>query len=98
MPRLIRLLSLLITLPVTLAVVVFAVANRDPVTVNFWPFALAVDVPLYGLALGTLALGCLLGALLTWLPLLLARRALVSARAKIQSLELTLSQNPTETP
>ena len=98
MPRLIRLLSLLITLPVTLAVVVFAVANRSPVTVDFWPFALAVDVPLYGLALGTLALGCLLGALLTWLPLLLARRALTSARAKIDKLEQMLSQKTTESP
>lgn len=97
MPRLIRLLSLLITLPVTLAVVVFAVANRGPVTVDFWPFALAVDVPLYGLALGTLALGCLLGALLTWLPLLLSRRALASARAKISKLEASLSQKSAET-
>ncbi len=87
MPRLIRLLSLLITLPVTLVVVVFAVANRHPVSVDFWPFALAVDVPLYALALGTLALGALLGALLTWLPLLVARRALTSARAKIATLE-----------
>jgi uncharacterized integral membrane protein len=98
MPRLIRLLSLLITLPVTLAVVVFAVANRGPVTVDFWPFALAVDVPLYGLALGTLALGCLLGALLTWLPLLLTRRALTSTRAKIEKLEASLSQKSAETP
>ncbi len=87
MPRLIRLLSLFITLPVTLLVVVFAVANRHPVSVDFWPFALAMDIPLYALALGTLALGCLLGALLTWLPLLLARRALTSARAKIEALE-----------
>lgn len=98
MPRLIRLLSLLITLPVTLAVVVFAVANRGPVTVDFWPFALAVEVPLYGLALGTLALGCLLGALLTWLPLLLTRRALLSARVKLHKLEQALAQKPTETP
>ena len=42
MPRLIRLLSLGITLPVTLAVVIFAIANRGPVSVDFWPFALAV--------------------------------------------------------
>ncbi len=87
MHRLIRLLSLLITLPVTLTVVVFAVANRHPVSVDFWPFALAVDVPLYGLALGTLALGCFLGALLTWVPLYLARHALASARTKIATLE-----------
>ncbi len=87
MPRLIRLLSLLITLPVTLVVVVFAVANRHPVSVDFWPFALAIDIPLYALALGTLALGCLLGALLTWLPLLVARRALAGTRAKIAVLE-----------
>jgi lipopolysaccharide assembly protein A len=87
MPRLIRLLSLFITLPVTLVVVVFAVANRHPVSVDFWPFALAMDIPLYALALGTLAFGGLLGALLTWVPLLLARHALAGARAKIETLE-----------
>ncbi len=96
MPRLIRLLSLGITLPVTLAVVVFAVANRGPVTVDFWPFALAVDVPVYGLALGTLAIGCLLGALLTWVPLLLTRRSLASARQKLVKLEADLAQKSAE--
>jgi hypothetical protein len=45
-----------------------------------------------------LALGCLLGALLTWLPLLLTRRALTSARAKIEKLEASLSQKSAETP
>ncbi len=96
MPRLIRLLSLGITLPVTLAVVIFAVANRAPVTVDFWPFALAVDVPVYGLALGTLAIGCLLGALLTWVPLLLTRRSLASARQKLVKLEADLAQKSAE--
>lgn len=94
MPRLIRLLSLAITLPVTLAVVVFAVANRGPVTVDFWPFALAVDVPIYGLALGTLALGCLLGALLTWVPLLLTRRALAQARHRVEKLTAAATPAP----
>ena len=96
MPRLIRLLSLGITLPVTLAVVIFAIANRGPVSVDFWPFALAVDVPVYGLALGTLAIGCLLGALLTWVPLLLARRALASARQKLVKLEADSAQASAE--
>lgn len=96
MPRLIRLLSLGITLPVTLAVVIFAIANRGPVSVDFWPFALAVDVPVYGLALGTLAIGCLLGALLTWVPLLLTRRALATARQKLVKLEADLAQASAE--
>lgn len=94
MSRLVRLLSFAVSFPVTLAAIVFAVTNRGPVTVDFWPFALAVDVPVYVLALGTLAIGMGLGALLTWFPFLLTRQALARARRRLEELETDLARNP----
>ena len=57
----------LLFLPFALVVVIFAVSNRGPVGVDFWPLPFQQDVPLYLLSLGTLAFGFFFGALLTWL-------------------------------
>lgn len=67
-------LSLLLTLPVTLVAVVFAVVNRQPVPVDLWPFGVTVEMPLFLLSLGTLGLGMVIGAGLLWLPLVAAKR------------------------
>lgn len=48
-------------IPVALAVVVFALANRQPVTIDLWPLPFAVDLPVYLAVLGALALGLLVG-------------------------------------
>lgn len=48
-------------IPVALAVVVFALANRQLVTIDLWPLPFAVDLPVYLAVLGALALGLLVG-------------------------------------
>ena len=53
-------LSWIVTFPVTVVVVVFAVANREEVTVQFWPLP-SLPLPLWLLVLGSLLLGFLLG-------------------------------------
>jgi uncharacterized integral membrane protein len=68
-----RALSALVTLPLTLLVVVFAISNRHTVLVGLWPFEGAVEMPLYLLALGALAVGLLAGGLLAWINALGAR-------------------------
>ena len=65
-----RRLWLIVTIPLTVVLAVFAVANREPVTISLWPLDLTLDLPLFLLALGTFAVGLLLGAFLIWLPLL----------------------------
>jgi len=60
-------LSFIITLPVTLAVLVFALSNRGAVGLTFWPFDVTIDLPIYLLVLGSLLLGLLLGGLIAWL-------------------------------
>lgn len=61
----------LIIAPISLVVIVFAVANRQSVTLSFDPFssdapALAVTMPLYWLMFAALALGIVLGGVATW--------------------------------
>ena len=40
-------LSWIVTLPITLVVVVFAVSNRDEVAINLWPTGLDLTVPFF---------------------------------------------------
>lgn len=67
-----RFLKLLLLGPVAIAAVLFAVANRGPVTIALNPFSQAPDsattvVPLYALVIGVLMLGVLVGGTATWL-------------------------------
>lgn len=62
-----RILSWLIFIPFAVVVVVFAVSNRGPIEITFWPLPFVREIPLYALSLGTLAFGFFFGALLTWL-------------------------------
>lgn len=63
----VKVLSWLLGLPVALLAIVFAVVNRHPVTVDIWPLPWDVSAPLYLLVLGALAIGVILGSILTWL-------------------------------
>jgi uncharacterized integral membrane protein len=68
-----RALGAVVTLPLTLLVIVFAVSNRHPVAVGLWPFDGSVEMPLYLLALGILVLGFLAGSAISGLHTLAAR-------------------------
>lgn len=65
-----RRLWLIVTLPLTIVLAVFAVANREEISLSLWPFDVQIRLPLFLLALGTLAFGMLVGAFLMWLSLL----------------------------
>jgi len=80
-------LSLLITLPLTVILVVFAITNRGAATISLWPLPLAVDLPLFLLVLGPLAVGLFGGLLWLWTPLTLARRRARKAEERIAALE-----------
>jgi len=62
-----KILSWLLFIPFALVVVIFAVSNREPIAVDFWPLPFSQEIALYLLSLGTLAFGFFFGALLTWL-------------------------------
>ena len=60
------LLRLLLLSPILLVLVVFALANPQPVHVVFWPFDAAYDPPASLALLGVLGVGLLLGAVMLW--------------------------------
>jgi uncharacterized integral membrane protein len=79
----------LILVPLTLVLVMFAVANRETITVGFDPFdtahpAFALQLPLYVLVFVLVGLGVLIGGMAAWLRQhkwrARARRAEVEAR------------------
>jgi len=62
----------LLLIPLALVIVLFAVANRTPVTVSLDPFAgeppmFAVAVPLFLLVLMVLILGVIVGGMSAWM-------------------------------
>ena len=59
--------SWLITLPITLAVVVFAVSNRTPVEIDLFPLPWQPVLPAYLLVLASLFFGFLIGGTIAWL-------------------------------
>jgi uncharacterized integral membrane protein len=75
-----KLLSWLIFIPFAVVVVVFAVSNRGPIPINFWPLPFEEQIPLYLISLGTLAVGAFFGGLLTWASVA-KWRILASSRA-----------------
>jgi uncharacterized integral membrane protein len=57
-----RFLAWLVGIPVAILAILFAVSNRDPVTIGIWPFTEGVTAPSFVVALVPFALGLILGA------------------------------------
>ncbi len=96
-----RLLSWFVIVPVALAVVVFSVSNRAPVTVDFWPLPFTAELRVFAVVLVSVFAGFVLGGLVAWISggkrrrraRAMARRArsaeaeLARLRAKVTDLE-----------
>jgi hypothetical protein len=61
-----RFLFWLVALPLLFIAAFFAISNREIVTVDLWPFAGTVSVPLYFALVGALFVGFGFGALVAW--------------------------------
>lgn len=62
----VRHLSWLITLPLALLAVSFAVSNRESVELALWPLPFTMAAPLFALVLGIFVLGFVVGGLFAW--------------------------------
>lgn len=62
-----RRLSWIVTLPLTVLAVLFALSNSATSEVRLWPLPWVAELPLYLLILGSLLLGFLLGAVVAWI-------------------------------
>ena len=87
-----KFLSWLLFLPFALVVVIFAVSNRGPIAVDFWPLPFSQDVPLYLLSLGTLAFGFFFGALLTWMSVAKWKVIAISRKKDTQYAEAEIAR------
>lgn len=62
-----RLFHWLVTAPLAVVLIVFAVNNRDKVTLTFWPLPVTLQAPLYLIVLLALLAGFLIGELVAWM-------------------------------
>jgi lipopolysaccharide assembly protein A len=73
-----------------LLLILFAVSNRQTVSVGLWPLPDFAQLPLYLVVLGTLLIGFLAGQLVAWLGSLRWRREARRSRQRIATLEREL--------
>ncbi len=69
-----RLVFWLFLLIISIAAALFAVSNRTPVELGFWPFPVAISAPIYLVTLSALGVGLLFGWALGWLAAAKSRR------------------------
>jgi uncharacterized integral membrane protein len=62
-----RLLAWAVAVPVTLAVVLFTLSNRQTVTLALFPFPSTIDAPVYLVGFAGALVGFLAGGLIAWL-------------------------------
>lgn len=87
-----RYLTWIVTLPLTLIVVSFAVSNRQPTALELWPLPGAVEVPVFVVALVPLAVGIVLGGLVDWLVQGRHRRHERQLKRRVGTLESEVRQ------
>lgn len=80
---------------VVLILVVFAIDNRQVITLSLWPFPLELSTGLYIVVLLTLLFGFLLGELVAWLNGRRSRRDARRHARRVDELERALAaQSP----
>jgi putative membrane protein len=80
-----------VTLPLTVAFVVFAISNRQAVEVTFWPLPIAIESRLFLVVLLAMFAGFLIGELVAWIGGRRWRREARDKARRIDSLERELA-------
>ena len=62
-----KVLSLVLVLPAAMVFVTFAVVNRGPVTIDFWPLPIDMQAPLSAMIILSLIVGVIWGGVASWL-------------------------------
>ena len=87
-----KLLTWAIAAAVAVVVIAFAVANRGVVPISVEPLPYVLEVPVWVLSAGALAVGFLAGALVRWLLDLKWHRAARRSRRRARALERELAE------
>ena len=59
-------LSWIFLFPLAVALIVFAVSNREVVQLDLWPFPVTLHIPLFIMLFATLVIGVIWGGVATW--------------------------------
>jgi putative membrane protein len=86
----------IITAPIAIAVVLFAVVNRAPVALSLWPFPWEIEAPLFLFTLGTIVFGFLFGAVVTWVSGGTTRQKLRTAQRELAQAQGELARAQSE--
>jgi len=86
-----RLLSLIVTIPLLVVGVSFALSNRQPTPVGLWPLPDQIVVPVWAVGLALMLAGFLLGLVVSWLSHHRTRAARGRAERRVGTLEAELS-------
>jgi lipopolysaccharide assembly protein A len=94
----VRILFRAVFLVIAITLILFAVSNRETVSVGFWPLPFLADLPLYLLCFLSLLIGALIGVAAAWIAGHRNRRELSARRRRIEALEreLTATQSQLE--
>ena len=82
---------MIVTAPITVLVVLFAVSNLDAVTLRLRPFPFEMTMPIWALTLIELVVGFVLGAIVTFIGDRKRRRDARSALRRAGELDQALS-------
>jgi len=85
-----------VTLPAAIVILLFAVSNRDSVTVTLWPLPARLDASLYLVMLLALLVGFLVGEFVAWVNGGRARRLARERARRIEALERELAATQTQ--
>ncbi len=85
-------LSWILTLPLAVVIVIFALSNRGGVTIGLWPIDFAPSVPIFLLPLGGLVIGFIVAAAVMWFGSLRWRRQARRQAARAAELERELAK------
>jgi uncharacterized integral membrane protein len=86
----VRILYRAVFLVIAIILILFAVSDRETVSVGFWPLPFLADVPLYLLCFFSLLIGALIGLAAAWRAGHRSRRELGARRRRIDALEREL--------
>lgn len=86
-----RHLSWIITVPLLVIAVVFAVANRKTVAIDLWPLPVTLEPPFYLVVLVAVFVGFLAGGVVVWLSGGRRRRRARELRFRNEELERELA-------
>jgi lipopolysaccharide assembly protein A len=85
-------MRLLISLPLLLLLVLFALSNTEPVRLGLWPTDYALQAPLSLAVLGGMAIAFLAGGAIVWISELGQRRRARQAEQAVRLLEAQVQE------